>query len=792
MASSTKPAPKGGASTSVQTSRTHDYLYDPNYIVSGARDHYRTMYRANTGNDRMITVPNYNSMFSELRHHPPASVHIIGSDPVPSTVNRSYRGPIDGSSQTVPQFRTTVHATAGARGDVGGTHRFMYFRRPIVPYMTALPPEVLLQATEAVDPLAPPQQRPPTPPTRTVGVQTMYRESEAQTDPYTPEYTVRPGAQPELLTLATLSYGRGLPATLAEVEMIERARAKRAWEATLPGLSEPGGFELRRKMMEEMELQEWKEREAEIQRIQEARLEVLKQVLAKRNAEMDEAQESRLNTMWHRRERENDHKNERLRSEAAKTIRKLMKARANPEGAVERRDVVREYADPSSGVYAPLTREGVFPDRTGHQFVVRSVHLDTYEGLCALERSLPASVFEPVIKVPFRTRKPRGPAERREAHVQNKLREMEETIRERKEEKTRAPKPLKFCTRIEKPAPRPPTPTVEVASKADDAMDRAVIFLQQLLRGRAMQNRMFDGKERRLELIRELRSTHAIESACEGDVDAQRQTTVQRQQERAERRHAEAIARSALEAGQGAAVADTLDFLSKELVRLQEERRIAAMVRLAERERRMREAEESGRRAMEEERRAREDEVFRTIVNVHKDTVDTYLEDVVGNAVEGTAERQAREFVRERARQLNDIVDEMEKRKNYAPESVVANLVSSFLLPEVERQTLREKLRDDQLRFMLAARRTIDESMGPIERQLAESSAEPAEKASTDVAEGHVAENGASADAEGGSHTGAAAPAPSAPTSVARARANRNKSHDAGSGGGGILETEED
>ena len=42
---------------------------------------------------------------------------------------------------------------------------------------------------------------------KTVSVQTMYRESEAQTDPYTPDYTVRPGAEPEILTLATLSYG---------------------------------------------------------------------------------------------------------------------------------------------------------------------------------------------------------------------------------------------------------------------------------------------------------------------------------------------------------------------------------------------------------------------------------------------------------------------------------------------------------------------------------------------------------------------------------------------------------
>ena len=43
-------------------------------------------------------------------------------------------------------------------------------------------------------------------------------------------------------------------------------------------------------------------------------------------------------------------------------------------------------------------------------------------------------------------------------------------------------------------------------------------------------------------------------------------------------------------------VGQTLDFLSKELVRLQEERRLHAFALLAERQRRAREAEESQRR----------------------------------------------------------------------------------------------------------------------------------------------------------------------------------------------------
>lgn len=50
-------------------------------------------------------------------------------------------------------------------------------------------------------------QRPITPLVKNVMTQTDYRDGEAQTDPYSPEYVVRPGSQPELLTLATLSYG---------------------------------------------------------------------------------------------------------------------------------------------------------------------------------------------------------------------------------------------------------------------------------------------------------------------------------------------------------------------------------------------------------------------------------------------------------------------------------------------------------------------------------------------------------------------------------------------------------
>ncbi len=60
--------------------------------------------------------------------------------------------------------------------------------------------------------------------------------------------------------------GQGLPAGLAEVEMIERARHKRAWEATLPPLSDTSQLDRRRRMMDAMETKEWALREQEIEK----------------------------------------------------------------------------------------------------------------------------------------------------------------------------------------------------------------------------------------------------------------------------------------------------------------------------------------------------------------------------------------------------------------------------------------------------------------------------------------------------------------------------------------------
>ena len=157
---------------------------------------------------------------------------------------------------------------------------------------------------------------------------------------------------------------------------------------------------------------------------------------------------------------------------------------------------------------------------------------------------------------------------------------------------------------------RPKTPPYkEISNRFEQADEfeqadkkyRAIIMLQRLLRGRAHQNMMFEGKEKRLDLIAELRATEEWKAASQGTEEEER-TMIENYQER--------VLDGVSEGIQAEVIARSLDNLSKELVRMKQERRIAAMVRIAEDVRRRREAEESGRRQAEAILRQREDFLY--------------------------------------------------------------------------------------------------------------------------------------------------------------------------------------
>lgn len=145
-------------------------------------------------------------------------------------------------------------------------------------------------------------------------------------------------------------------------------------------------------------------------------------------------------------------------------MRKLKEKRRTVEGKLERRDVIKEYSNYGSQTYAPMSRVGVFLDRGSEQNNVKSYHLSTYQGLLELEASLPDFVTQPRIQAPKPKSSGKGGFVKRKQRRQRELEEVAQVI-ELAKRPPQPEKPLKFLVKVEKPIPRPPTPSVEIPSQ---------------------------------------------------------------------------------------------------------------------------------------------------------------------------------------------------------------------------------------------------------------------------------------------------------------------------------------
>ncbi|KAJ3360892.1 Cilia- and flagella-associated protein 91 [Allomyces javanicus] len=740
--------------TRVQASRPNDYLYDPLYTVSCYKDHLKALSGSQTV--RAAIVPQFDNMFSQVRTYPSHSIQVRIA-PVDPSLGQNRYVPIDSHPQ------------------VTGTNRYKYFRKPLIPYTdnpggqlvfarkTPAPPTINDDTNAAAAAAAA-----PAPATRTMAVQTLYRESEAQTDPYSPDYVMASAAdRPELLALANLKWGAGLPAGLAEIEMIERARAKRRWEATLPEVTDEASFQRRLKMMEAMELREWEDREREIRQLQERRLAILGKVLEQRAEDNERAAAERMHRIWQRKLAEKDALRAKMDARRAKELRKLAAKRAKLEAAPTRRDIIAEYANPASDVYLPKPRDGI---PTYMQSVMDQIHkqrtlaaarladvgsgapnvtivggppatpgvstsaasqqhaatigfhdLNQYSTLAHLESLFPPTVTQPNLTEPC-LNPIRTPAARKEASMLAQLEKMDQKLKEMKyKAEATEKKPLRFLQPVPKPAPRPLTPTVAAPDPEVEARYQTALVIQRWLRGRAVQLAMLQGKEKRQDLINELRLALVADQAVADERGAVTADAAGRAAQLTERVETLAERQEQLfeDTVQAEFVGQQLDFIHKELKRLEEEKRLSAMAMLVERTRRMREAQEAGRRQVELARRQEQDEVFRQVMHVHQETVDSFLEEIIAQGIQETAEMSARERVR---RAIDDAADPVAAMAGAvagnggtvdppvvedAPDKVVANLVSSFLFQETEKRLLRTQVQHNQQKYLLAAHQAI-------------------------------------------------------------------------------------
>lgn len=632
---------------------------------------------------------------------------------------------------------------------VSGAERTKFFKRPVLPHLQAEPPEVVLSPVTV--PSSTVKKRhlheddASSSGTRSVGIQTMYRDSEAQTDPYTPDYTIKKTSasneMPEILSLLHLRHNKGLPAGQAEIELIERNRKKKAFEASLPPMTDEASFLLRKAMMEVQENREWAYREAEIDHLHEQRIALLKQALQERDRENEFLAEQRVEALRQKLVHEKENNMERIQQERVTALRKLTKKRqqqqnltlsASSVSSPTKRDIIEEYSDFGSTVYAPVTRDGKSGKIDILEVGIGKQQYKQIEQLRELEAAVPARMLVSS-KLKPAEKSVRTAKERKQAAVEAHLLKMESIIKKSKEKGADEPtsslnaagtsaaassntaalpassSPL-MRRRSQHQAQmmtRPPTPDYALPSDEDESMVDAVRLLQKLIRGRAVQNMMFEGKERRTELIQELRASDEAEEARRTLAGASSKQKLPFGAEDDDVR----VASATLKKAEGEVVSEMLDFLYKELDRSKEVAKMREFVEKAADERRRREVEEGGRRQAEDLLREREDEVYRHIERVHQETAGDLIQDVIRDVIQEQSHVAAMDELNVRsAGGVDAMVTQLEAQFN-SDEVVVKELVASFLFPQVQRSNVREQVAREQKKFVSAAHAVLTESV---------------------------------------------------------------------------------
>lgn len=272
---------------------------DTVYTVSSATDHFREQAR---GGFTLTRCPDFGNFTSALPHHPASSFRLKNNDKVPHYVSREFRPP----HRDAAALRAASSAAA-----VTGPHRHKHSLRPALAKHAPIvfikspkrPPPTARDAPAADAPLD------TTPAARTIATQSDFRETEAQTDPFSPDAapTAAPtakaashaalhhcGGAAELSHLSSLTFAFGHSPDGADVAAVRRLRAKRAFEASLPPLSDTAALPRRQAMLEAWESQEWAAHEAGIKAAQHERLALLQQAIAAREAEVEESHAERV------------------------------------------------------------------------------------------------------------------------------------------------------------------------------------------------------------------------------------------------------------------------------------------------------------------------------------------------------------------------------------------------------------------------------------------------------------------------------------------------------------------
>lgn len=320
-----------------------------------------------------------------------------------------------------------------------------------------------------------------------------------------------------------------------------------------------------------------------------------------------------------------------------------------------------------------MTRDGHNPDRKPFKLDIKSDILNSYEGLSEIETQISEDYLNTPVNLEEIEKSYKNSLRKAEKVHMHAINEASKSIKlqeiiddKRRQDKKQDDSKLKEKTKVSERK-------VEEISILEE-----IILFQRLLRGRKEQNMMHEGKSNRAELIKELRAADYWKTA--GVVEEENKLIND---------YVDKLMNGVIDAVQGHKIAETLDYMSKEMLRIKEEQKIFAVVNFAENERRKREAEEMGRRQAEDITQNRQNSMYKEVLEVNQGTMDTYINSLFSKTVNNVSKKQVMREIEIKANKLNRIVDKIEN--HFIKDDVtVRDLVSSFIIPEIDRKKVED------------------------------------------------------------------------------------------------------
>ncbi|ETW37468.1 hypothetical protein PFTANZ_01813 [Plasmodium falciparum Tanzania (2000708)] len=496
----------------------------------------------------------------------------------------------------------------------------------------------------------------------------------------------------EIKEIANLCLEQNLSVNSENILIVRKLKEKRKLEERINKNENIKNLQEKRRILEEIEYHEWADREKRIKELQEKKMNLLKKVLVHRDKKKANKIFYEVEKIVQNRDKKKDEIRENFEKEKAKDMRILFLETGNNLKTIynEKQDLINQMNNYTSNFYLQLEREGVVPNKINENIINKiDNNLNDLKKLNEIKSTLDETSYHNNIRYTFKGEK----SEERLKYENKKNKKIIDTFYRylNKEEKKYSSD--KYSTidnrKVQKKkktqSMKTIYPNIMIKNKEQDSFEKNVLYLQNILRGKAIKILMNDGKNSYSDLIEELKAYEKID-----EYSAQEKEFFEKEN------FEEMKIDSYIENVQGKYISELLDNLSKELEKYEEERKIAVLVKYAERERRLKECKEKGKRQAEFLLREKEDYLFNEIMGLNNKTVDSYLEDILTKTINDVSKEEALIKTKMKAEQLNDIYNSLDNKNDENNKLIIKDLVGNFIIPYVDKKRGAEFQEMDQ------------------------------------------------------------------------------------------------